>query len=342
NVIRHVTRVADVKEDELEALYEKRLRKKVQQKESDKIGLQVDRVDALPVKTLDGKLYYRTLPKTSGIFENGEIEDEDGGVGKDGVDKSIIKLTKAERRAKLKKGKKDAKKQGKDLSQTEQVQQTPQAAILAEVKEDLTAEEALESKKRKLAELGMALLSDPDSNIRSLKEMLQISTDDNHSVVKLGLLSLLAVFKDIIPGYRIRLPTEKELEMKVSKETQKMRLYESTLLKAYKAYLQKLLALEKQVVCHHVALRCICTLLDAVPHFNFRESLLGAVVKNISSQDDVIRRLCCSTVRSLFANEGKHGGEATMETLRLIADHVKTNNCQLHPDSVETMEDDHL
>lgn len=337
SITKHVTRVADVKEDELEALYEKRLRKKVQQKESDKIGLQVDRVDALPVKTLDGKLYYRTLPKTSGIFENGEIEDEDGGVGKDGVDKSIIKLTKAERRAKLKKGKKDAKKQGKDLSQTEQVQQTPQAAILAEVKEDLTAEEALESKKRKLAELGMALLSDPDSNIRSLKEMLQISTDDNHSVVKLGLLSLLAVFKDIIPGYRIRLPTEKELEMKVSKEVKKMRLYESTLLKAYKAYLQKLLALEKQVVCHHVALRCICTLLDAVPHFNFRESLLGAVVKNISSQDDVIRRLCCSTVRSLFANEGKHGGEATMETLRLIADHVKTNNCQLHPDSVEVL-----
>lgn len=49
------------------------------------------------------------------------------------------------------------------------------------------------------------------------------------------------------------------------------------------------------------------------------------------------RRLCCSTVRSLFANEGKHGGEATMETLRLIADHVKTNNCQLHPDSVEVI-----
>lgn len=75
-------------------------------------------------------LLHWAVPKTSGIFENGEIEDEDGGVGKDGVDKSIIKLTKAERRAKLKKGKKDAKKQGKDLSQTEQVQQTPQAAIL--------------------------------------------------------------------------------------------------------------------------------------------------------------------------------------------------------------------
>lgn len=34
--------------------------------------------------------------------------------------------------------------------------------------------------------------------------------------------------------YRIRLPTEKELEMKVSKDVKKMRNYESTLLFAYK------------------------------------------------------------------------------------------------------------
>lgn len=68
------------------------------------------------------------------------------------------------------------------------------------MKEDLTAEEAFESKKQKLAELGMALLADPESNIKSLKEMLQISRDNADAIVKLGVLSLLAVFKDIIPG----------------------------------------------------------------------------------------------------------------------------------------------
>lgn len=57
---RHVTRVADVKEDDLEALYEKRLRKTSVVKENEDKGLQLDPVDALPVKTLDGKLYYRT------------------------------------------------------------------------------------------------------------------------------------------------------------------------------------------------------------------------------------------------------------------------------------------
>lgn len=69
------------------------------------------------------------------------------------------------------------------------------------MKEDLTAEKAFESKKQKLAELGIELLADPNSNIKSLKEMLQIAKDSDQAIVKLGLLSLLAVFKDIIPGF---------------------------------------------------------------------------------------------------------------------------------------------
>ncbi|CAL2253258.1 unnamed protein product [Prunus armeniaca] len=329
SITKHVTRVADVKEDALEALYEKRLKRKSLHKEKEDPGVQVDRVDALPVKTLDGQLYYRTATKASKASENDPTEEEASGA----ADKSIVKLTKAERRAKLKKSKKEAKKQGKEAEP--EVERTPQEAVLAEIKEDLTTEEAFESKKNKLAELGIALLADPASNIKSLKEILQICKDNNHAIVKLGLLSLLAVFKDLIPGYRIRLPTEKELEMKVSKDVKKMRLYESTLLSVYKAYLQKLAALEKQSSFQHVAFRCICTLLDAAPHFNYRESLLGVVIRNIGSPDDVVRKLCCSSIKSLFTNEGKHGGEATVEAVRLIADHVKAHNCQLHPDSVE-------
>jgi nucleolar complex protein 3 len=50
-------------------------------------------------------------------------EEEDGG-----GDKGIVRLTKTERRAKLKKSKKEAKKLGKQVENTEQV--TPQAAVL--------------------------------------------------------------------------------------------------------------------------------------------------------------------------------------------------------------------
>ena len=52
-------------------------------------------------------------------------------------------------------------------------------------------------------------------------------------IVRLALLSLLAVFRDILPGYRIRLPTEKELAMPVSKDVKRTRDYEASLLRLY-------------------------------------------------------------------------------------------------------------
>ncbi|KAG8379515.1 hypothetical protein BUALT_Bualt07G0096600 [Buddleja alternifolia] len=317
-----------------------KLRKKLENKEKEQPALEVDPVDALPVKTLDGKLYYRRAKER----KETEEESKDGeSISKDGA---LVKLTKPEKHAKLKKLRKEAKKQGKE----EEVHQTPQAEVLDEVKKDLTAEETSERKKYKFAELGTALLADPESNIKNVKEMLELSKDGDSAIVMLGLKSLLAVFKDIVPGYRIRLPTEKEQEMKVSKAVKKTRFYESTLLSTYKAYVQKLVALQEQTVYKRVAVRCLCTLLAAVPHFNFRESLLAAVVRNISSQDEVVsplsqvpvplafgRKLCCATVKSLFTDEGKHGGEVTVEAVNMIAEVVKIHNCLLHPDSIEVL-----
>ncbi|VVA95829.1 unnamed protein product [Arabis nemorensis] len=311
---------------------EERSKKKAHLEEKVKSSeIQVDPVDVLPVKNLDGTLHYRTVTKKSKLAE-ADTDDAEMDVLQD-----ENTLNKSQRRAKAKKSKKEAKKQGKEFPEEiiQEEEETPQAAVLAEVKEELSAEERFETKKNKLAELGTELLSDPEAHIKSLKEMLEISKDENTKIVKLSLLSLLAVFKDIIPGYRIRLPTEKELEMKVSKEVKKTRFYESTLLNAYKAYLNKLIILERQTVYNQVATRCICTLLDAVPHFNYRDNLLSSVVRNISSPDEVVRRLCCSTIRSLFSNEGKHGGELTVDAVRLIAEHVKSYNCQLHPNSIE-------
>lgn len=63
---------------------------------------------------------------------NGFNEDETGGVSDDkGADQSVVKLTKAERRAKLKKSKKEAKKQVKEVvPKTEDVEQLPRAEVL--------------------------------------------------------------------------------------------------------------------------------------------------------------------------------------------------------------------
>jgi nucleolar complex protein 3 len=74
-----------------------------------------------------------------------------------------------------------------------------------------------------------AAASEEDDEGRSKKSaprMRQLlnfaSRKDDTSVSQLALLSLLAVFKDILPSYRIRLPSTKEMAVKVSKDTKKL------------------------------------------------------------------------------------------------------------------------
>ncbi|KAG6499254.1 nucleolar complex protein 3 homolog isoform X1 [Zingiber officinale] len=334
SIDRHVKRVAGHESDDLEALYEQRKRKASLLKQNDDDDkLQVDPVDALPVKTLDGKLEYRTVDRT----KSEAITNEKDNTEENEKDMSVVKLTKKEKRLKIKKSRKEAKKEAKVEEKGNVGVEKLHTEVLAKVEEDLSAEELFRKKKIKLAEIGLQLLENPEENIKSLKELLKNCDDGNQNIVKLGLMSLLAVFKDIIPGYRIRLPTEKEMEMTVSKAVLKQRFYESTLLNSYKAYLAKLIAMEKKPSLRQVAVRCLASLLDAVPHFNYRENILAIVIKNISSPDDTIRKLCCNATKSIFLNEGKHGGEATFEAVRLIAQQVKIYECQLHPDSIEVL-----
>lgn len=64
---------------------------------------------------------------TKTASENGPSEEE---IAEDGnADKGLVKLTKAEKRAKLKKMRKEGKKQGKEVAK-EEVKETPQAAVL--------------------------------------------------------------------------------------------------------------------------------------------------------------------------------------------------------------------
>jgi nucleolar complex protein 3 len=59
-------------------------------------------------------------------------------------------------------------------------------------------------------------------------------------VRKLAILSQLAVFKDIIPGYRIRPLTEVEKAEKVSQQVARTREWEQGLVVVYQSYLRAL------------------------------------------------------------------------------------------------------
>ncbi|KAG0380681.1 hypothetical protein BGX24_006208 [Mortierella sp. AD032] len=98
----------------------------------------------------------------------------------------------------------------------------------------------LAQKKEEMATIAQTIIADPEANVGQLKKLRAMSQDPSDVIKKLALLTQLAVYKDILPGYRIRPLSEKEQSVTVSKEVAKLRDYEQSLLLNYQHYLQSL------------------------------------------------------------------------------------------------------
>ncbi|XP_055781714.1 nucleolar complex protein 3 homolog [Salvelinus fontinalis] len=156
----------------------------------------------------------------------------------------------------------------------------------------------------RIASLGSDILSEPTINIKKLQELrsMLMETDPYMAVRKLVMVSLMEVFKDIVPSYRIRPLTETEKALKVKKETQQLREFEDGLVSQYKFYLEQAvkdwkqkkrkrseaLSLQSFKGLAEVAIRCICELLVALPHFNFHNNIIIMVVPLMN---DPIKRM---------------------------------------------------
>ncbi|CAN0288682.1 unnamed protein product, partial [Ectocarpus sp. 12 AP-2014] len=157
----------------------------------------------------------------------------------------------------------------------------------------------------------------------------------DHRVCHLAVLSQYAVFKDIIPGYRIRVPTAAEMATKVSKEVHRVRAQEAALLRAYQGYLKALEAAVQAAVSPKgggastsaaralasAAIRCMCGLLSAHPHFNFRSNLVRTVVAGTNHKLAEVREACCKCLGGVFEQDTQ--GEVSLEIAKAVAKFIK-------------------
>ncbi|RKF79312.1 Nucleolar complex-associated protein 3 [Golovinomyces cichoracearum] len=159
--------------------------------------------------------------------------------------------------------------------------------------------------------------NDPEEHLGAFKTLAQIGQSPHPQIKKLALLTQLAVYKDIIPGYRIRPISEEDRTTKVSKEVKKLRAYEQALVAGYQKYVTELSKLadspiegDKKPSLASVAISCACTLLISVPHFNFRGELVKILVGKLSSKKidaDFVK--CRETIEKLF-QEDEEGGNS--------------------------------
>src|SRR5436309_15066944 len=90
-------------------------------------------------------------------------------------------------------------------------------------------------------------------------------------IKKLALVTQLAAYKDVIPGYRIRPLSDEDMKAKVSKDVRRLRAYEQSLVSNYQAYVKELSKLTKggrseqasqdSKSLASVAMSCACRLL---------------------------------------------------------------------------------
>ncbi|XP_043912597.1 nucleolar complex protein 3 homolog [Protopterus annectens] len=213
----------------------------------------------------------------------------------------------------------------------------------------------LQERKIHIAALCSAILSDPENNIKKLKELRSMLVEQDPSVAvtvrKLVMVSLMEIFKDLSPSYRIRPLTEAEKATKVKKEVQQLREFEEGLVCQYKFYLENLeqtlkdwkqMKIKKSGVVSlnayrglaEIAVRCLCELMVTLPHFNFHNNIIVLIVPLLNDPYKKISEMCCDSMKKLFKEDKL--GQASFMAVKVISGLVKSRNYEVRPEVLKT------
>ncbi|EIW85217.1 nucleolar complex-associated protein 3 [Coniophora puteana RWD-64-598 SS2] len=202
----------------------------------------------------------------------------------------------------------------------------------------------IQAAKEQIAGLCSDILADPENSLGLLRRLHTFALSEvvspsrskpvpNDFIIrKLAILSQLAVFKDLVPGYRIRALTDKEKAEKVSQMVARTREWEQGLVTVYQSYL-KLLETELKAKndLSEVALRCMCTLAEQVTHFNFRVNLLKSIISQLSKKSwNASSDLCLNTLISIFRDDLT--GTPSLEIVQLLNRMITERGYNVHPE----------
>ena len=293
-----------VRKANAEATFEKRPRKQAEVAQHREL---------LPTKEADGSLKRKRVQLTK---------------------KEIAKQRKAESGNDKGKKKKSEKKAEK-LAAASSSKKTSEAALHKMAAQVETSAMTLDEKKVAVARLSQRLLEAPHKNVKLLRQLHDLATRDPSAVVqRLALLSEVAVLRDVLPSYRIRLPTEKELQMQVSSDVAELRDYEKVLLRSYEDCLASLGKWLRGSPAQRVAaVRGLCALLTKGRDFNAIHKIIEMLVPVCNWKEEALRDAACGAMAELFVEDGQ--GEATLLAVRGMAELFKNSSFNVHPAMLE-------
>ncbi|KAM0236436.1 hypothetical protein ACHAPO_005068 [Fusarium lateritium] len=187
-----------------------------------------------------------------------------------------------------------------------------------------------------LAKIGTQMNENPEEHVGAFKALAKIGQSRIVAIQMLALMTQMTVYKDVIPGYRIRPQEENGPREKLSKDVRTLRQYEQALVSGYQNYIKELARCSKLDIraskggptLASIAITCTCTLVTSVSHFNFRTDLLKILVTKLSrrkiNQDGV---KCLEALRELSKEDEE--GRPSNDAVGLLSKMMKAREYQV-------------
>ncbi|XP_050594340.1 nucleolar complex protein 3 homolog isoform X2 [Bombus affinis] len=213
-------------------------------------------------------------------------------------------------------------------------------------------EEVLRSKRLKIGLLSSSLLETPETKCDNFKILLELMEETNPEVYitvrKLATISLLEIFKDLLPSYQILQIQQEGVRLK--KETLALQNYEATLLRYYKHYLQKLEKMtnilrrkkgdtrqikEQEIELGKIALTCMCDLLTIHPYFNYSINIANFLIPLLDNKHELIRQEVLKCISQVFKEDKR--AELSLKIVRKLNQYIKLKAHSVHSEVLSVL-----
>ncbi|MCJ1473202.1 hypothetical protein MMC13_001853 [Lambiella insularis] len=229
-------------------------------------------------------------------------------------------------------------------SEEDQREALPESTAVRVEETKVSARQQILEAKEELARIASLINEDPEEHVGGFRTLAQISSASNVTVKMLGLATQLTVYKDVIPGYRIRPLSDTSAVEKVSREVRRLRAFEHGLVSSYQSYVKELAkhakssrgdVSEATARLASVAITCACSLLLAVPHFNFRGELIKILVTKLSGKRlDIDFVKCRETFETLFRED--EDGTASLDAVTILTRMIKARDYRVDESVLNT------
>ncbi|UZJ55122.1 hypothetical protein CBS101457_004442 [Exobasidium rhododendri] len=204
--------------------------------------------------------------------------------------------------------------------------------------------------REQIARLSTDIINDPEVSLGFIKRLSVFansyvqSSEDNakratvdDAIRASAILSLCAVFVDVLPGYRIRSLTDTEMGEKVNQELARRREWEQGLVTVYRDFLELCERITRdKTELSKVSLKAMCTLVTKATHFNYRTNLLRSLVSYLSrrSWDDGSEEANTALIEVLRSD---NHGEVSLEVVRLLNRMIKEKKFKVNERVLEML-----